>query len=154
MTQPLQRSKTGLIVFLSDLWFRKAQQAGWLCVSRGKAAASSPGESRPPPAPPVEAWGPPGAGAGKEEQIEATPQAGRPWWWLGVGPVPSLAPHLSTQGLYLSFPTEMNRKPVTAVSFKGTIEGACLQAWEPWYSSWLTASVVSGRLGQNNQGQQ
>lgn len=102
----------------------------------------------------MEAWGPPGAGAGKEEQTDVTPQAGRPWWCLGVGPVPCLAPHLSTQGLCLSFPTEMTRKPVTAVSFKGTIEGACLQAWGPQCSSWLTASVINGRLGQDNQGQQ
>lgn len=111
MTQPLQRSKTGLIVFLSDLWFQKAQQAGWLCVSRGKAAASSLGENmtQATTCTPCEAWGPPGAGAGKEEQTDATPQAGRPWWWLGVGPVPCLAPHLSPQVLCLSFRTEMKR---------------------------------------------
>lgn len=44
MAQRLQRNKTDLIVFLSDLWFCKAQQAGWLCVSRGKAVTSSLGE--------------------------------------------------------------------------------------------------------------
>lgn len=43
---------------------------------------------------------------------------------------------------------------MTAVSFKGTIEGACLQAWEPRCGSWLRSSVVSDRLSQDNQGQQ
>lgn len=89
MTQPLQRSKTGLIVFLSDLWFQKAQQAGWLCVSRGKAAASSLGENmtQATTCTPCEAWGPPGAGAGKEEHTDATPQAGRPCSTPGSPPL-------------------------------------------------------------------
>lgn len=117
------KEQNRLDCILITLWFCKARQACWPCVSRGKAVVSPLGEgmTQATSFTPHGGLGSPWCWGREGGAADTTPQAGRPWRWLRVGSVPCQAAHLlacATQ-LRASVSTLMTHKePVTVVSLQ------------------------------------